>query len=84
MPTPYDIARCHGVRHQGVLSDQCKTCKRTDPPRHVWQTYIEGMLDFGFCVNRIAYIAEFTHWLLLHRSWSSAKWVMDFEGKKWN
>lgn len=53
MPTPYDIARCHGVRHQGVLSDQCKTCKRTDPPRHVWQTYIEGMLDYGFCENRI-------------------------------
>lgn len=34
-------------------------------------------------VNRVIYIAHFLYWLRVHRSWSSAKWVMEFEGRAW-
>lgn len=37
----------------------------------------------GSEMRRITYVLQFARWLLVHRSWSSAKWVMDFEGKNW-
>jgi hypothetical protein len=34
-------------------------------------------------MNRIAYAVEFVYWLAIHRSWSSAAWVMAHQGKVW-
>lgn len=35
-------------------------------------------------MNRLTYIACFAYWLLRQRSWVRAKWVMEYEGHKWN
>lgn len=32
---------------------------------------------------RLTYLARFSYWLLRHRSWSSARWVMDYDGHVW-
>lgn len=34
-------------------------------------------------INRVIYIAHFLYWLGVHRSWSSAKWCMAYEGCAW-
>ena len=34
-------------------------------------------------INRVIYIAHFLYWLRVHRSWSTAKWVMEYEGRAW-
>ncbi len=34
-------------------------------------------------INRVIYIAHFLYWLRVHRSWSSAKWVTDYEVGRW-
>lgn len=34
-------------------------------------------------INRVIYIAHFLYWLRVHRSWSSAMWVMELEGRAW-
>jgi hypothetical protein len=31
----------------------------------------------------IRYAARFIYWAIKHRSFSSARWIMDFEGKTW-
>jgi hypothetical protein len=35
-------------------------------------------------VNRVIYIAHLLYYLRVHRSWSSAKWCMQYEGRAWN
>ncbi len=35
-------------------------------------------------MNRFRYIARLVYWTMRHRSISSARWVMDYEGTKWN
>lgn len=34
-------------------------------------------------MKRMAYLVRFIYWLIRHRSWSRAKWVMDYEGHTW-
>lgn len=31
-------------------------------------------------MNRITYFVRFIYWLCIQRSWSRAKWVMDYQG----
>ncbi len=35
-------------------------------------------------MNKLAYIAAFLRYLWIHRSWSSAVWCIQHEGKKWH
>lgn len=35
-------------------------------------------------INRVIYIAHFIYYLHVHRSWSSAVFCMQHEGRAWN
>ena len=34
--------------------------------------------------KRLRYTIRFIYWLIRHRSISSARWVCEYEGMKWN
>ena len=40
MSLPYDIARCHGTDHP-----VCSDCRRREPGRAEWPTYIKPPVD---------------------------------------
>jgi hypothetical protein len=34
-------------------------------------------------ISRVIYVAHFLNYLRIHRSWSSARWCMQHEGRAW-
>lgn len=48
---PYDYARCAGTTHS-----VCQTCRRREPGRSEWQSYIAPQIDLltGECADHIA------------------------------
>lgn len=51
MNLPYDVARCFGTD-----APLCRTCRRTEPGRGVWQVYTIARIDRSArtCPNHIA------------------------------
>ena len=47
---PFDYARCGGTTHQ-----TCRLCRRREPGREQWQTYVAQQMDMmtGQCPNFI-------------------------------
>lgn len=49
MTLPYDYARCSGTTHQ-----TCQVCRRREPGREQWQSYIAAAIALdGTCSNFI-------------------------------
>ena len=49
MGLPFDIARCFGT-----TDPACQDCRRREPGREDWQTYIAPPIEDGKCDSRIA------------------------------
>ena len=49
---PFDIAGCFGAHEE-----KCQTCRRREPGREDWQTYIAPPIADGKCDSYIAPVA---------------------------
>ena len=55
MNLPFDIARCGGT-----TAPLCQQCRRREPGRDYWQTYIEPKWNTAGCENYIGSVITVT------------------------